>query len=180
MFPPPPLSLSLSLPPSLPLSLPLSLSLSSKETAHCTGQHGTATSTWSSSSMRTELLWTSKTRSAAPLHLSSLLPHLFHLSSLLPKTCAQPRNCSIINNQTLFFSWEWGLGTRLSFPLTLILPPPPLSHLPPSINPQSGETALHVSARYGHPEVLAFLCHSGATLNVQDKVLTNDNVIIQQ
>ena len=38
--------------------------------------------------------------------------------------------------------------------------------------PQSGETALHVSARYGHPEVLAFLCRSGANLNLQDKVDT--------
>ena len=71
-----------------------------------------------------------------------------------------------------FFSLEWGLGMILSYP---ILPPPP--SLPPSINPQSGETALHVSARYGHPEVLAFLCHSGATLNIQDKVMTNDVVL---
>lgn len=38
------------------------------------------------------------------------------------------------------------------------------------LSTQSGETALHVSARYGHPEVLAYLCHSGAKLNLQDKV----------
>ena len=35
---------------------------------------------------------------------------------------------------------------------------------------QAGETALHVTARYGYPDVLAFLCRSGAKLNIQDNV----------
>lgn len=35
---------------------------------------------------------------------------------------------------------------------------------------QAGETALHVTARYGYPDVLAFLCQSGAKLNIQDNV----------
>ncbi len=35
---------------------------------------------------------------------------------------------------------------------------------------QAGETALHVAARYGHPEVLAHLCTAGGNPNVQDNV----------
>ena len=70
---------------------------------------------------------------------------------------------SLSHSLTLLLSFSLSLTCSLSLF--------PLFSAPPSfITLQSGETALHVSARYGHPEVLAFLCQSGATLNIQDKV----------
>ena len=38
---------------------------------------------------------------------------------------------------------------------------------------QSGETALHVASRYGHPEMVALLCQSRANLDIQDEVRTH-------
>lgn len=35
---------------------------------------------------------------------------------------------------------------------------------------QSGETALHVAARYGHADVVQLLCSFGSNPNFQDKV----------
>lgn len=35
---------------------------------------------------------------------------------------------------------------------------------------QSGETALHVAARYGHVDVVQYLCSIGSNPNFQDKV----------
>lgn len=36
---------------------------------------------------------------------------------------------------------------------------------------QAGETALHVTARYGHPDVLAHLVAVGGSVDIQDKVM---------
>ena len=35
---------------------------------------------------------------------------------------------------------------------------------------QSGESPIHIAARYGHAHVIDFLCSSGADVNLQDKV----------
>lgn len=35
---------------------------------------------------------------------------------------------------------------------------------------QAGETCLHVAARYGHIDVVEFLCRAGANVDLQDKV----------
>ena len=35
---------------------------------------------------------------------------------------------------------------------------------------QAGETSLHVTARYGHPDVLAHLVAVGGCVDLQDKV----------
>ena len=44
---------------------------------------------------------------------------------------------------------------------------------------QSGEAALHVAARYGHTEVMEYLCID-AKINIQDKVcIVNDSVTQQ-
>ena len=42
---------------------------------------------------------------------------------------------------------------------------------------QSGETALHVAARYGHAAVVDFLCESKANINLIDSVSTFANFV---
>ncbi len=39
---------------------------------------------------------------------------------------------------------------------------------------QAGEAAIHVAARYGHTNVIEYLCNVEANVNLQDKVCTGD------
>ena len=64
---------------------------------------------------------------------------------------------------------RWTIRTRSD-------PPPLAGLLSDGVAKQVGETAAHVAARYGQPEVMVQLGKAGANLNLRDKVSMHGNM----